>query len=187
MKKKQILAFLAIFSVFFALLACVTVNVNFPESAAQKATDDYVGELYKAKEKHTEKKSSMLFSLIPEAWAGEFDVDSKKALEIREKMASRLDDVIAQKSAGFLGEANDGMLSIHDKTKIKKLLLRKLQKLVQSENIDRKELYQEVLRSNHLTKNHLINVEQSFARSFKHVSPSGTWVQNDDGSWDQKP
>ena len=31
--------------------ACVTVNVNFPESTVQKATDDYVKELYKAKEK----------------------------------------------------------------------------------------------------------------------------------------
>jgi uncharacterized protein YdbL (DUF1318 family) len=29
----------------------VTVNVNFPESTVQKATDDYVKELYKAKEK----------------------------------------------------------------------------------------------------------------------------------------
>ena len=31
--------------------ACVTVNVNFPESTVQKATDDYVKELYKAKER----------------------------------------------------------------------------------------------------------------------------------------
>ena len=32
---------------FFALVGCITVNVNFPESAVQKAADDFVNDLYK--------------------------------------------------------------------------------------------------------------------------------------------
>lgn len=40
-----------VFCVSFMLSGCVTVNVNFPEGAVQKAADDYVRELYRAKEK----------------------------------------------------------------------------------------------------------------------------------------
>jgi hypothetical protein len=34
-------------AVAVAVAGCVTVNVNFPESAVQKAADDFVGDLYK--------------------------------------------------------------------------------------------------------------------------------------------
>jgi uncharacterized protein YdbL (DUF1318 family) len=37
---------------------CVTVNVNFPESTVQKATDDYVKELYRAKDRSHSNASS---------------------------------------------------------------------------------------------------------------------------------
>ena len=32
--------------ILFVGISCVTVNVNFPEGAVQKAADDYVKELY---------------------------------------------------------------------------------------------------------------------------------------------
>lgn len=177
--------------------ACVTVNVNFPESAVQEATDDYVRDLYKAKEKGTSAsptpagaKSSLSFSLFPAAHAAEiptqFTVKSAKAIMIRDRLAELVDDVLAQKRAGVLGEGNDGMLVLKAPEKLKKLLLTKVEKLVTEENALRDELYDEVVASNSLAPARRIDVTKSFARSFQNESPAGTWIQAADGTWAQK-
>ena len=38
---------IALFAALLVLASCITVNVNFPESAVQRAADDFVRELYK--------------------------------------------------------------------------------------------------------------------------------------------
>lgn len=194
------LAWLLSFS--FLSASCVTVNVNFPESAVQKATDDYVRDLYRAKEKgktptdskELEKKTSLFpfsnpFMSVAQAAEAEgvFKVDSDGALKIQKSLASRVDEVIEQKRQGLLGETNDGELEIHDKTKVKPLLLKKLEKLVADENHDRSALYHEVLKTNNLADARIKNIQKSFARSFQAESPSKTWVQDSDGKWAQKP
>jgi uncharacterized protein YdbL (DUF1318 family) len=205
--------------------ACVTVNVNFPESAVQKATDDYVRDLYRAKErgkapasenaatpaepeaspspspspsKKSQKKpttksvtTSSIWDLIPSAEAAEADlnfrVDSDKSMKIRDRLAGRLDEVLTQKKAGVLGETNDGLLFLKSPEKLKKLLTKKVETLVADENKDREELYEEVAASNKVSKNRIKDIQKSFARSFQAESPSGTWVQDGDGKWSQKP
>src|SRR5436305_1527056 len=119
------LASLATFSLLgLAGTACVTVNVNLPESAVQKASDDYVRDLYRSREKGPKSpasetspapvKASWLreLSLLPAAYAdassGTVEVKGAKTEEIRGRLLSRLDDVIANKRQGVLGESNDG-------------------------------------------------------------------------------
>jgi len=186
-----------------ALSACVTVNVNFPETAVQKATDDYVRELYRAKEKGKTPPPASAPSGTPstttslgfgfpaignaEAAGPNFQVDSPKALSIRDNLAKRLEEVLAQKRAGVIGESNDGFLVLKAPEKLKKLFQRKVEKLVVDENTDRRALYDEVLVVNSAAKNRLKDIQMSFARSFQAESPSGTWIQAEDGSWSQKP
>lgn len=191
-----------------SFVSCVTVNVNFPESAVQKATDDYVKDLYRAKEKGksganpvnepsaptaTEKKTSLELILAtltePVAWADgdSFKVDSEKALGIRERLRSRLDEILTHKRGGLIGEGSDGKLVLKEAAQSKKLLLKKLEKLVADENGDREDLYSEIVRANGLQKDRKTNVQKSFSRSFQAESPSGTWVQSSDGKWTQKP
>ncbi len=193
---KPLLLALSLSSSAIIYSACMTlnVNVNLPESAVQRATDDYVRELYRTKEKSKapspeEAKPAARFSLISEAWADSelFSVRSEKALKIRQNLASRLDEVLKYKREGVLGETNDGYVVIHKPEKLKKLLAKKVEKLVEDENQDRKALYDEVIVSNKLTENKLDTVRRSFARSFQAESPSGTWVQDGDGKWTQKP
>jgi uncharacterized protein YdbL (DUF1318 family) len=86
-----------------------------------------------------------------------------------------------------IGETNDGKIVIHDASKLKPLLKTKVEGLVQGENRARDALYSEVMQSNHLPGDTLSSVKKSFARSFQAESPSGTWVQGEDGSWSQKP
>lgn len=181
--------------------SCVTVNVNFPESAVQKATDDFVRDLYRARERGkpgtTPPSPSATGAfrlptglLLSSAWASEveaFRVSTAKSQEIKEKLRSRLDEVLIQKRAGVLGESDLGSVVIHDPSQLKPLLVAKVQRLVSEENRDRNALYEEVLAANALPPARLKNVQKSFARSFQAESPSGTWVQDADGKWTQKP
>jgi uncharacterized protein YdbL (DUF1318 family) len=177
--------------------ACVTVNVNFPESAVQRATDDYVQELYRAKNKDkaptsapAKSPTSLLDLLIPSALALEFDAtfrtDTAAAKEIQARQATRLEEIDAQKKAGALGESSDGTLVIKSPDKLKKLLTKKVEKLVEDENVDRKKLYEEVQEANKLPSSRIKDVGASFGRSFQKASPAGTWVQDEKSGWKQK-
>lgn len=179
--------------------ACVTVNVNFPESAVQKATDDYVRDLYKAKEKGKPAPSSeqsstpaskltTFFSkvLIQDAYADDFKVQSAKADTIKARLKSRLDDLISQKRSGNVGESNDGKLVVKA-AGLPPLLMKKVKTLVDEDNSDRMDLYKEVANLNGLGGSGISTVQKSFARSFQSISPSGTWVQDSDGNWTRKP
>jgi uncharacterized protein YdbL (DUF1318 family) len=194
-----------IFGALALLVACVTVNVNFPESAVQKASDDYVRDLYRSKEqsKVPSPKTSAtptgnsalllpreLFQwAVPSALADDLQLNmsSPKIAEIKNKMRAAVPEVIEQKKAGLLGETFDGKIVIHSGANIKPLLKKRLEDLVRDDNTSRESLYAEVVRSNHLPSENLISVKKTFARSFQAESPSGTWVQNADGSWTQKP
>jgi uncharacterized protein YdbL (DUF1318 family) len=188
---------LGLFSVALALFAgCVTINVNFPEGAAQKASDDFVKELYRARDRSggSEPSSSPSPSaqwwqglMIAEALADEaFKVSSAKTLEIRDRMRKRLDELLTHKRSGLVGEDNLGLLLIRDKSQVKPILLKKLEKLVGEENSDRAELYAEVARLNNLKPTNMKDVGRTFSHSFQAESPSGTWVQSDGGDWSRK-
>lgn len=188
------------------LSGCMTLNVNvhFPESAVQKATDDYVRELYRAKEKgrgptpasssapiaEPTKQSRFSFPFIASAMAEDlsFKVETPKALKIRDRLSGRVAEILAQKRAGVLGESSVGTLVLKSPEKLKPILQKKIEKLVADENADRDELYTEVMQANALPKNRQKDIQKSFARSFQAESPSGTWLQDpENGSWTQKP
>ena len=101
-------------------------------------------------------------------------------------MRSRVSEIIAHKKDGLIGESNDGMLVIHDPSKVKPLLKKKIESLVKTENADRNSLYQEIADSNHLSSSNVAQMKKSFTRSFQAESPSGTWVQGTDATWSQK-
>lgn len=181
--------------------ACFTLNVNvaLPEAAVQRATDDYVRELYKAKEKGKASEATpapspsvslLHVSFVAEAFANEelkMKLDSSKSQRIFARLRSRVGDIIAAKKSGVLGENNQGRLVLRGAEKLKPADKGRLQSLVSDENSDRADLYEEAVKSNHLEKSKITEVEQSFTRSFQTASPSGTWIQGMDGQWIQKP
>lgn len=176
--------------------ACVTVNVNFPESAVQKAADDYVKELYRAKEKQkqpspesTGKPQASRLSLFPEAYAAELDssdirFDSPKLRAIQGKQAAIVDELKKQKRAGFIGETNEATLALRDGDKLPPPIRAKIEKLIQQENGYRQDQYSAIQSE----KNFQIqDVKRTFMRAYQSESPSGTWVQNANGAWERKP
>ncbi len=190
--------------------ACVTVNVNFPEATVQKATDDYVRDLYKAREKGrsspaadaevqspsakpsakpgAEPAASMIDRLlIAEAWADSravFKVDSPKIDEIKAKQSQNLDKLDGHKRDGRIGEGNDGKLVLDPGKKMPELLKKKFKADVDAENDLRDQLYKEI---NNLNKSPIQDIQKGFSRSFQGMSPSKTWIQDEAGVWTQKP
>ena len=206
MKKPRWIVPLLAFSFIATFSACVNINVNIPEGVVQEASDDYVGQLYRAKESGKDKKKDtpaaspvaspagtphssldLLNQLAVTSAFAEYKpirTDSDKASAIHERQKARLGDIHTQKAAGILGETNDGTLVI--KGKVKPDAEAKLTKLVADENADREELYAEVVAHNSLKKGHLIDIKQSFARSFQKYSAPKTWIQDPAGNWSQK-
>tara|TARA_B100000749_G_scaffold122825_1_gene93813 strand:- start:53005 stop:53595 length:591 start_codon:yes stop_codon:yes gene_type:complete len=178
------------------LASCITVNVNFPEAAVQKAADDYVKELYKAKQESEEKQNtSSLFeipgthfaslSLFPIAHAqAEFSIKSEKAKAIQVKQAKRLDKIDRFKKKGLIGEAENGLLVVK-KESSKKIEKKRVDQLVSEENADREMLYEEVMSSNGIDASQSARLRKSFHQSFVNASPAGTPVESG-GSWTNK-
>lgn len=192
-------------------VACVTVNVNFPESAVQEATDDYVKDLYRAKksgeglEGNSKADQSHLnlpwmkgvaglieLSLLrPEIAQAQgdlnFTVNSAKANAIKSELRSNVGEVIKLKKKGVLGETAEGTLVLRDDgSQLSKIQKKKAEKVIEKENQLRSDLYNEVVRSNGMSSGHLDKIRKSFSRSFSAESPSGTWIQSASGGWEQK-
>lgn len=196
------------FALVAANVSCVTVNVNFPESAVQKAADDYVRDLYRAKEKGKSPTSSntgetpkpgawnrLRFEMVSSAQAEEsFKMDSPEISEIKQDQSSRIDDLNKFKKSGHIGEKNDGYVVILKKfgpvdgsdpvaARQNAKLNEKLSKLEAAENNDRKRLYESALKLNGYGKERLPHIQRIFRNSFREASPAGTPKQSDDGRW----
>jgi uncharacterized protein YdbL (DUF1318 family) len=61
-----------------------------------------------------------------------------------------------------------------------------LRRLAKAENSDRKNLYTEIIKANNLEPRFLPEVEKIFANSWRQKALSGSWIQNDDGTWVKK-
>lgn len=202
---------------FFA--ACITVNVNFPESAVQRAADNFVQDLYKdtnastvgdasqkpieaPSEKETKKKSKkpisdnktqsyFNFSIINEVYAEEahaqdLNMSTKKAQEIKARMAARVPTIIDQKRKSLIGETFDGNLTVKEDSKLSKEEKKSLKNLVDQENKDRNELYEEIQSANSISDRKQTRIRKFFGSAFKSNSPSGTWIETEEGQWNKK-
>ena len=202
LNSKSAFAIGALLSALAALTACVTVNVVLPESAVQRAADDYVRELYKAKERSkattpaaepSAKPTTSHFSLISEAFADEagvFSLKSPKAHAILTKLAPQLHEIDSLKESGQIGEGNDGFLVVKDAgaglSGPKKINAQKnATKVVDAANKLRKELYEEG-QASATGQVKLETIQKSVGHSFEEFSPKGTWIQDAKGAWSKK-
>ncbi|MGE4231920.1 MAG: DUF1318 domain-containing protein [Bacteriovoracia bacterium] len=172
------------------------MNVNFPESAVQRAADDFVRDIYTnppsdskpdtKEEVKPENQDQGFFQviLLNQAFAQQVRTDSVKAKKIKARMHARVPQIVKFKKDGLLGETLDGNLVLKDPRKAG-TKLKSVRALVDEENTDRDQLYAEVAEVNSITDRNQARIRKIFASAFRKNSPAGTWIQQEDESWIQ--
>lgn len=198
---KKINAVLAI-STLFILAACVTINVYFPAAAAERAAEQFVGDvlgepneegsLFSPFELTDETlllaASGLLDFLVPSAQAqqAEIDINTPQINAIKARMAQRqrvsLNSLF---DAGAIGFSSDGLVTIRDRSAIPLSERRGLESVVADENRDRKAVYREIAIANGHPEWEQ-DIQETFAREWVKNARPGWYYQEAGGAWRQK-
>lgn len=177
------------------LAGCVTINVYFPEAAAQKAAQEIVEDIIIQKPASQSSLPAMspvaamiermLSFVIGSAHAAEPDmnIDTAEIRGLRASMRDRYPSLQGAISSGAVGFAANGDLSIRDAAKLSLRDRAKVQKLVASENNDRAALYKAIAVANGNAAWEA-KIRSIFAKQWHSSAPSGAWIES--GGWKQK-
>jgi len=176
-----------------AFLACITVNIYFPESAVKKTAEDIVNEVrgsgkpIKDEVKKDDVKKSASFSLVPSLYAQqETEVTTPRIRAIKESLKGRFDKLVPHYDAGRIGETKDGNLQVLNEDGLSLQDKSVLRKLVTDENRDRADLYAEVAKALNIVAGQIGRVRQIFAEQWIGKARAGWMVQSADGGWVKK-
>lgn len=185
------------------LVGCVTINVYFPEAAAQKAADQFIGGVLDnathanppapAKPQPavpSQQPSAMLLDLlIPMAQAADVPnirVETSATEAIRGRMQARFQGALGTLlDSGAVGFSNDGMVLMRDASKVPLSQRAQASATVADENRDRAALYREVASANSHPEWEA-QIRATFAKSWIEKARSGWYYQNAAGAWVQK-
>ncbi|MCP5535044.1 MAG: YdbL family protein [Akkermansiaceae bacterium] len=120
------------------------------------------------------KPIAMLVAITACFFVGTPASQADNASELKARMEQRLNQVVALKQNGSVGENNLGYLTA------RKALSGDDAKLVAAENADRKAVYTIIAGKTHSSAT---TVGKTRAASIRKSAPKGTWVQLADGSW----
>ena len=198
---KKINAVLAI-SALFILAACVTINVYFPAAAAERAAEQFVGDvlgepneegsLFRPFELTEETlllaAGDLLDFLVPSAQAqqAEIDINTPQINAIKARMAQRQRDSLNSLfDAGAIGFSSDGLVTIRDRSSIPLSERRGLESVVADENRDRNAVYREIAIANGHPEWEQ-DIQETFAREWVKNARPGWYYQEAGGAWRQK-
>jgi len=177
-------------------LACITVNIYFPEAAVKQAASEIVNEVRKQDKKaespaEPAKKQAVSrnggFSFVPAAFAQqETSVSTPTIRAIKDSMKQRFPGLKPYYDAGNIGENNTGFVEIRDDAALGLKDKAALRDLVRDENNDRTRLYAEVARALDIDASQVGRVQKIFAESWINNAAPGWWVQKDNGEWARK-
>jgi len=199
------LAYLTLTMLAVLLVGCVTINVYFPEAAAQKAADQFIGNVLgqpehapapaskdnkPASDNPGQPPSAMLLDLlIPSAYAADtpdIRIQTSATEAIRARMQARFHGPLgALLDSGAAGFTRDGMVAMRDAGKVPLSQRAQANATLADENRDRTALYREVANAN----NHpewASQIRATFAKVWIEKARSGWYYQNAAGAWQQK-
>ncbi|TAL93236.1 MAG: DUF1318 domain-containing protein [Rhodanobacter sp.] len=188
-----------------ALVGCVTINVYFPAAAAQKAADQFIGNVLDQanpaakpapKEPASVPKGNgghpaamLLDLLIPAAQAAgapDIRIQTSATEAIRSRMHQRFSGILGSLlNSGAVGFTHDGMVAMRDAAKVPLSQRAQANAAVADENRDRAALYREIAVAN----NHPeweSQIRTTFAKGWIERAHAGWYYQNAAGAWQQK-
>ncbi len=179
-----------------AVLACITVNIYFPEATVKQAAAEIVDEIRKTEaEKKAPRDLSALpelgapprFALVPSAYAQEATNVSTPAIRaLKESMKARFPSLKPYFDAGNVGETNKGLLEVRDETGLNLQAKAALRNAVKDENGDRAKLYAEVAKALNIEASQIEKIQKIFAEEWAKSAAAGWWVQAEAGDWAKK-
>ena len=190
------------------LVACVTVNVYFPEAAAERAADLFIQDVYGKGESGAGEsvppadspQSSIvmpvtaLFALgaairdvvIPTAAAQGIDINIQTPAinALKQAMERRHQQLKPHYASGAVGMAATGLITLRDASLVPLQARNQVKKLVVDENAYRNRLYGEIAKAN-AHPEWEPDIRGIFAERWVGNAPGGWWYQSG-GSWRQK-
>lgn len=177
------------------LAACVTINVYFPEAAAERAADRFIQDVLGEdgrpdRAPETGPATGFRWSdlLVPSAHAQtpNIQIDTPQIQSIKQRMAERHRQHLAEwLDAGAIGLDNGGLIAVRDRGAVPLADRRNLERVVADENSDRRAVYREIAVANGHPEWER-EIRETFARQWIANARSGWYYQREDGSWVQK-
>jgi len=185
--------------------ACVTINVYFPEAAAEKAADRIIEDVL-GKQGKTGNEQSSLFEfdtdrlvagaqslargaldlVVPAANAqADLNVSTPAIRALTASMKERNSQLEKHYASGAVGFNAEGLVEIRDANAVPLPERTVVRKLVSDENADRAALYAEIAKAN----NHPeweADIRKTFAERWVANASAGWWYKSAAGQWAQK-
>ncbi|MEN1727944.1 MAG: YdbL family protein [Pseudomonadota bacterium] len=180
------------------LAACVTINVYFPEAAAERAADRFIQDVLgeggpgggdgMSDAPPSAQRFHLLDLFIAPAYAQapNINIDTPQIESIKQRMAGRQSSQLAGWfDAGAIGFSNDGLVEIRDRSAVSLSERRNLERVVAEENADRNAVYREIAVANGHPEWEG-DIRDTFARQWIANARAGWFYQNSAGAWVQK-
>lgn len=191
-----------------ALVGCVTINVYFPEAAAQKAADQFIGNVIDAagpnksaptkpapapapaaKTSGQPPLAMLLDLLIPTATAADvpdIQIQTSASAAINARMRERFQGVLGGLlDSGAVGFTQDGLVAMRDAASVPLSQRAEASTTIADENRDRLALYHEVATANGHPQ-WAAQIQATFAKGWIERAKAGWYVQNAAGAWQRK-
>jgi uncharacterized protein YdbL (DUF1318 family) len=178
--------------------ACVTINVYFPEAAAEKAAGEFVGKILDsdaAPQPAPETKppgdspgAMLLDFLVPSASAQQANIDIQtpqiQAIQsrMRQRFSASLSRYFASGAAGF---TSDGLVAVRDASTVPLAERAGLNQAVADENRDRQAVYREIAVANGHPEWEA-QIRATFAKEWIQKARPGWYYQDAGGAWKKK-
>lgn len=203
------LVYLLLTTLFVALVGCVTINVYFPEAAAQQAADKFIGTVIDGTTPAAKNPdngpqptpppsappashppSAMLLDLlVPAAYAADtpdIRIQTPATAAIHGRMRDRYHSVLGSLlDSGAIGFSKDGLVAMHDPSKVPLSARAQTTATIADENHDRNALYHEVAVANGHPEWES-QIRATFARSWIEHAHAGWYYQDAAGAWKRK-
>jgi len=179
--------------------ACVTINVYFPEAAAEKAAEQFVGKIIDSAEPQapppTDAKppggfpAAMLIGLLisnAHAQNANLNAQTPQIQAIQSRMKQRFDASLSKYfSAGAIGFTKDGLVALRDAAGVALAERATLNQAVADENRDRQAVYHEIAAANGHPEWEA-QIRSTFAKQWVQQAKPGWYYQNAAGAWTRK-
>lgn len=198
----------AFFSTALVLLlaACVTINVYFPEAAAEEAADRFIDEVIgpdEEPESDTETEASLRPSgdagplpslllaaldwVVPPAHAqADININTPEIRAIQSRMTQRFNSELRTHfDSGAIGLTNDARIAVRDLSAVGLRNRSALNAAVAADNRDRDAVYREIAVANG-QPGWEGQIRETFAREWVANARPGWYYQDGAGNWRQK-